>query len=364
MLYVPEATVELLALVMSVDLIVVEEGLTMLARRGLAKRVPGSDSTVYRVHDLAFSYARVNTRIARDDMIAACRDYVMRHKDEPDALDLERTNVLRAAGSAHQAGDDDSLMKIVYTLTVDGSYFRARGHDFLLLEQMDRAIETARKVGEQDMLHFLLGKRGDAFYDQGNLAQALAHYEESLALARTLTLVNRVVILLCVISKVRADQQDFATAESVLQEAQQLAAQDDMLLGKVLEHRGYVAQSKNDLAEALRVFTEQLQLAQRLNDPERVFFAQLNLGVASMFLDNFDAALLNLQKALEIAQAENNHTWMGLARFAMGGAYHRLDDRANAQTCFDTARDLFRTSGYTAKLNEVEAYMQEENYPL
>ena len=31
---------------------------------------------------------------------------------------------------------------------------------------------------------------------------------------------------------------------------------------------------------------------------------------------------------------------------------------------FDAARELFRTSGFTAKLNEVEAYMQEENYAL
>ena len=68
------------------------------------------------------------------------------------------------------------------------------------------------------------------------------------------------------------------------------------------------------------MFGEQLELAQRLNDNERSFFALLNLGAASMFLDDFDAALSHLRRALEIAEAANNHIWMGLAQFT-----HRRD---------------------------------------
>ncbi len=359
-LFAPEATVELLALTTTSDAETVEGALTALSRRGLAKRV----EDVYRIHDLAFSYARANARIPRPVVIAACQEYAIHHKDAPAALDLERTNILKAAGAAYQLGDTDSLMSIVYTLTVEGSYFKSRGHDLLLLEQIDHALETARSSSEQTKLHYLLGRRGDAFYDRGDLDNALIRYRESLELARALKLDNRVVILLGVISKVHADQKAFDAAEADLKEAEALAGQDDVLLGKVLEHRGYVAQSKGDLKEAREVFSAQLTLATRLNDQERMFYAFLNLGAASMFLDDFDAALLSLKRAREIAGASNNHAWMGLADFAMGGTYHRIGQRADAQHCFDAARDLFRTSGYTAKLNEVEAYMQETNYPF
>ncbi len=360
-LFVPEATLELLALVMSVDALVVEEGLTLLARRGLAKRMSGS---LYRVHDLAYSYARVNTRSTRREVIDACRTYTLRHQDEPDAIDLERTNILKAAALAHQLEDNDSLMKIVYALTVDGSYFRARGHDLLLLEQLDEAIELARGAGEQSMLHFLLGKRGDAAYNQGELAQSLTCYEELLALARALKLTRREVILLCAISKVKADQQDFAAAEMQLRAARQIAQDDDGLLSRVLEHEGYSAQAKGDLQEAQRVFAEQAALAERIGDPERLFYALLNLGVALMLLKRYPEALANLDKALAIARRENNNTWMGLAHYAIGGTYHETGDRVQAQAALETARDLFRQSGFTAKLNEVEAYMQETNYAL
>ncbi len=356
-LFVPEATVELLSLMLETEAGAVENSLTTLARRGLAKRTLDG----YRIHDLAYSYARANAVLPRRAVIAGCLQYVNRHKDDPEAVDRERTNILKAAGAAYQSGDHDSLTQILCALTVEGSYFSARGHDLLLLEQLDRAIQA---TDDSRTRHYLLGKRGDAYYDRGDLDNALICYRSSLELARSLELPNRVVILLCVISKIHADQRDFAAAEADLQEAQALAAQDDLLLGKVLEHRGYVAQSKGDLEEARRVFGEQLELAQRLHDRERSFYALLNLGAASMFLDDYDAALKHLGQAEQLAQAANNHTWSGLALYAMGGTYHRLDDRVQAQVCFDTARELFRTSGFTAKLNEVEAYMQETHYDL
>ena len=363
-LHVPEATIELLTLIMQTDGAKVEEALTTLARRGLARRQTGCMLPMYRIHDLAYSYTRANVALKRQAVIAGCLEYVTHHKDTPNAIDLERTNALKAADSAYHMDDSASLIQIVYVLTVDGSYFKARGHDSLLLEQLDHAIQAARTTDDKKSLHYFLGKRGDAFYDRGDADRALVCYGESLGLARTLDLPNRIVILLCVISKVHADQKSFEAAEADLQEAQQVAAEDDMLLGKVLEHRGYVAQSKGDLVEARRVFAEQLELAQRLKDNERSFFALLNLGAVSMFLDDFDVALSNLQRALQIAEAANNHIWMGLAQYTRGGTYHRLGDRAQAKTCFDAARDLFRTSGFTAKLDEVEAYMQEENYVL
>ena len=363
-LHVPEATVELLTLIMQTDSAKAEEALTALARRGLAKRQTGCMLPMFRIHDLAFSYARANVALKRQTVIAGYVDYVTHHKDTPGAIDLERTNALKTAGTAYHSGDTASLIKLLSVLTVDGSYFRARGHDSLLLEQLDHAIEAARTTGDQQALHYFLGKRGDAFYDRGEREHALSCYEESLQLARSLDLPNRVVILLCVISKVHADQKAYEAAEADLQEAQQVAGEDGVLLGKVLEHRGYVAQAKGDLVEARRVFGEQLELAQRLNDNERSFFALLNLGAASMFLDDFAAALEHLWRALDIAEAANNHTWMGLAQFTLGGTYHGLKDRVQAQAAFDAARELFRTSGFTAKLDEVEAYMQEENYAL
>ncbi|MEO8394354.1 MAG: protein kinase, partial [Chloroflexota bacterium] len=215
-LHVPEATVELLTLIMQTDSAKAEEALTGLARRGLAKRQTGCMLPMYRIHDLAFSYARANVALKRQVVIAGYLEYITHHKDTPGAIDLERTNALKTAGTAYQTDDSASLIKLLYVLTVEGSYFRARGHDSLLLEQLDHAIEAARTTGDQKSLHYFLGKRGDAFYDRGGREHALLRYEESLHLARSLNLPNRVVILLCVISKVHADQKAFEAAEADL----------------------------------------------------------------------------------------------------------------------------------------------------
>jgi tetratricopeptide (TPR) repeat protein len=216
-LHVPEATVELLTLIMQTDGAKVEEALTTLARRGLARRQTGCMLPMYRIHDLAFSYARANVALKRQAVIDGYVEYVTRHKDTPGAIDLERTNALKAAETAYQTDDSASLIKLLSVLTVDGSYFRARGHDSLLLEQLDHAIEAARTMGDQRALHFFLGKRGDAYYDRGERDQALACYEESLQVARRLELPNGVVTLRGVIRKVHAYHMAFVAAEAVLQ---------------------------------------------------------------------------------------------------------------------------------------------------
>ena len=95
----PQATPEMIALLVGRA---ADKELVTLGRRGLAKRVhlPGSEVAVYRLHDLAHSYARAAASIDRAQMIAACRAYTAQHVQEVNHLDAERTNILKAAQAA------------------------------------------------------------------------------------------------------------------------------------------------------------------------------------------------------------------------------------------------------------------------
>ncbi len=360
----PHATQDLIALLVNRD---VENELATLVRRGLVKRAhhPGSEVVIFRLHDLAHSYARAKTLVERPHVIEACQTYTEKHMGDVDWLDAERSNILKAAQAAYDSGRSANLLAIIRMLTVDGPYLKARGHDALLLEQLDRAVDTARTLDEEQLLHYLLGKRADTYFERNQLAAALADYRELLALARKLNLADRIVILLCVASKTLQHQGDIETAETYLAEAERIAvgSADDLLISRVLENQGYYyAVTKADVATARPIFARQVQIAERLDNPGRLFFALVNLGVADTELGQYETAFGPLQRALQVALDVNNQPWQAHALFALATIHHKLTQRADAQRCLDNALALYRSSGNTAKVEELTAFLAENGY--
>ena len=369
-LFTPQATSDLLARYMGRDEDSIRQALITLGRRGLADRVQEStaDLACYRVHDLAHSYARA-VLAGRDAdplaVIEACQAYAVEHEQDLTALDAELNNLLGAADAVRQHDRPDLLVTIMQVLA--GPYLTARGHTLRFLELLDAAIEVAERLGpdHDEVRHYLLGKRGNALYDRGDLPHALRDYQQALDLARTLGRQDRQALLLCAVGKVLADQHD-DRAESHFEAAYQIAKalDDSFLLGFVLEHRGYHAQSQGDFGAARNYFAEEVALAQRINDTDTLFYALLNLGSTEHDLGQFEAALSHHQQALQIARDQDNRIWTAYALQSMGEDQHQLGNHTQAQHCLSQALALFRECGMKSKASEVEAYMSQAGYPI
>lgn len=367
-LFAPSATPELLARYLHEDEAQVKNALTLLQRRGLAEVVKEAEPGVvaYRIHDLAYSYARTIFEArgqGHQQSITACLDYVRTHENDLKALDAEQANILGAAQASRETGDKAVLVEMMHLLS--GHYVVARGYTPRLLELLDAAITITEEQGQSKARHFLLGKRGNAYYDRGDLPQALDCYEAALELARKLGLRDREVISLCSAGKVLVDQRTDDQATARFEQADQIARdmKDDFLLGFVLEHRGY-RQIRGDYQATRAIFAEEAVLGERIGDIETQFFALLNLGSAEQVLGNLTQALICHQRALGIAQAQDNNVWMGHAFLSIGEDYHLLENREMAQQCLNEALTLFRESGLQVKVNEVEAYMKASHYSV
>lgn len=369
-LFVPGATVELMARLTDRDESAIADALTVLHRRGLVERQTGGEggTTVYRVHDLAYSYAAtIAARLGRNRgaVVRACHAYTLAHQAEVAALDAEIGNLLGAAEHAALTGDRVSLVEMMLALC--GPYLATMGHSPAFLSRLDAAIEAAAALGPayDEARHTLLGKRGNTYYDRGDLPHALEAYQGALDLARALGRPDREALLLCAVGKVRADQgKDDAPAhfDAAYRIAREL--DDGFLLAFVLEHQGYFAQAQGDFEAARRYFAEEAALAEQMDDPEAHFFALLNLGSAEHALGQFAAALEHHGRALAIAEAQDNRIYRAHALQSMGEDHHRLDDHTSARECFDRALALFRESGMHAKAEEVTAYMRSANYSV
>jgi tetratricopeptide (TPR) repeat protein len=370
-MFEPSATAELLAMAMSQNQAGVSEALAQLELRGLVSAGAYNSLDFFRLHDLAYSYARtmfLNKGLNYLNVVQACRDYAAVHADDLDALDIEQSNILEAAQAATQANRDDLFIDIIRSLTVDGPYFAARGHTALSLDLLKGAIDSAKRVNGLETAHFLLSRLGNAYADFfGDYAAALNAYEEALDLARKLDNPRREAILLTVIGKMhlqqnRDDADDYyAQAEAIVRDLD-----DEFALSFVLQHRGYqfINRLDPDYERGRELSDEAARIAAKLNEPDLQFWSLINRGSSEHELGQLDVALATHREAYDLACRENNHDWKAGALRSIGEDYHELGYHDEAQQAFDEALTLWRRIKAKAQITDLIQHMAAINYAV
>ncbi len=370
-MFEPSATAELLALAMNLNQEEVGEALAQLELRGLVNASTYNSLVCFRLHDLAYSYARtmfLNKGLEYLAVVQACRDYAAAHSNDLDALDVEQSNILEAAEAATQSKRDDLFVDIIRSLTVDGSYFAARGHTALSLNLLKAAIDVSKTKGELETAHFLLSRLGNAYADFfGDYVNALNAYEEALELARTLGNPHREAILLTVVGKMHF-QQSKSDADDYYEQAEAIARNenDDFALSFVLHHRGYqfINKPEPDYERGRELSDEAARIAAKLDQADIQFWSLINRGSAEHELGQLDMALATHREAFELAGHQHNYDWMAGALRSIGEDYHLIGNRREAQQAFDEALVLWRRVRAKAMVGDLIQHMEAQNYTV
>lgn len=370
-LFAPEVTPPLMALLLETEVEVITPLLDSLARRGLAHKERSGTQSRYRLHDLAFSYCAANTWLEQDRVVNACREFVQQQLKHFDALDMERTNIYHAAAAAGQAGDSDTLVDIVKALAVDSRYFEARGYTLQVIELLKAAIDVAKANGQIETAHYLLSKLGNACgIFRSELEAAFEYYTEALHLARQMKNSHREIVMLTLLGTTRARQKQ-PDADVYYEQANQIAraAGDDDALSMLLEHRGHQALEKHDFSAAHDFFAQSLEVAERLQDSQRLFFALINLSTIKKDRGLHEAIRL-AERALKIGQEEDNSMWLSSSQEVLGELHHAFHPRQNArarekaQTLFNQALAGFEAGGHLSMLKDLIRFMHVHHYEI
>jgi DNA-binding SARP family transcriptional activator len=263
----PSATPQLLSECTNRDLERVEESLFNLVSRGLAERVSKaeSDYVAYRLHDLAHSYARTNRIQRHSTLIRAALALLRGHKHDVTLLELDIANLLSAAEQCKDLGREDELLALMYLLTVEGSYYTARGHNsrsIVMLKEVAELAEGKGRLEEAQQMYLRLGAYYYSF--PNNYALAFEHYQHARTLAVMTGNQTREAISLGLmsISKTLGGESSDEFVTEAYRIAQ--ATQDDECLAQVLGQLGYIAIYKSDLESANRHLKETLVVLGRI----------------------------------------------------------------------------------------------------
>jgi DNA-binding SARP family transcriptional activator len=367
--FTTSCTPELLALCTRRNEEETEEALMTLQRRGLAERVSeaGSDVITYRLHDLAYSFARTNNHFRLSTAQRACQVFLKKHQHDFKVLDAEIANLLGATEAARDGKKDELFVELIRGLVVGNAYYAARGHSPRSFELLKAASNKAKELADVEAAHYLVSRLGDTYHElYGELEEALTAFQEALELARDLNNTERQAIMLGLIGivKFKQGQKD---AKSLLEEGYFLAKalQLDVTRSRILQHLGYVACYEQDWEAARRYNLEAVDLVKDSSQPEQrrnLFFSLLNLGEAELNLGRLEAALSARQQALAVAQEQGNVLLKAYALEGIGEVQHGLENRQLAQENFQQALELFYQNHALTDMEDCLEFMKREGY--
>jgi tetratricopeptide (TPR) repeat protein len=288
------ASPELLTLILEQPYL--EHALEALRNRSLIKAVPATEDRVlvYRVHDITHDYMqRLVVDQNRDDVVAACVQYVRNHvQPTPEnlaALEPELPNLRGAvtyAAHAVQTGNAADLrvreayveqmnaryadlLTIIGDLVVRTKFFDHRGYRTVELDLLEDAIQLCKNLdGQGENLAILRNSRGTVWIASGQYGEAKTDLEAALAYARS-------------------------------------AGASNLLCG-VLGNLAILYKETGNLTQSLQMSEESLKLARKLGDTESEAGQLFNLGNVYHSRHEYQKALAAFEsaKALPVADRQ------------------------------------------------------------
>jgi tetratricopeptide (TPR) repeat protein len=213
----------------------------------------------------------------------------------------------------------------------------------------ENAVLMARRLGEREAESRLLRQIGTAFFNCSEYARALAHFQRSLALARTHQLPMEVYQNMRNLGCVHSRMGNVEEAVRAFREAIQLARKRKVTshIGSDLLNLSIGYRKIGDFERALLACEEALELGRDTGDLENLSFTLVSKSNILSELGEHEGAIDACREALELFEERNDRRQIAMALLNIGNSYNELG-------CFEEAIPYFeRSIVYKEECNDV-----------
>ncbi len=353
-------TPEMLALYLGEDIPAVEETLTLLQRRGLAERLAESDDRAveYRIHDLAYSYARSRVGDAEHHRaLDICLRYLERHHEpRPEnfaALRSELDNFIGAvnwAMSVERYAEVQRFAELLYrSFDTDSSegFLHLQGYAGVATTLLTQAAKASEILGNKREQAGFLGSLGSAYRDLGQVRTGMKHYRQALQLYRELNDSYGEGVTLGRLGIAYRLLGQAGTAIEHLQQALALARQNKSTLseGINLANLGIAYRLLGRSDEALSHLEQAMTIARARSDLRGQAINLGNIGDIYRDQERLDRAVESYEQALAIAREMGDRRGIGINLGRLGDAYRGMGNLDLAQQYLQQALTIARETG-------------------
>ncbi|MFJ7154468.1 AfsR/SARP family transcriptional regulator [Streptomyces sp. NPDC101118] len=276
---------------------------------------------------------------AATDLLVALSPFVgdLRHEQLAPAA-------LRVAEAAERRGDRRSFGRAQW---LSCSFALRAGRLPVAQEHARSAVRACREADDVPVLRQALNDLGLIAVTLGDFDEAIAHYEEALALARRLGHRSGEIAtsLNCALAHVRLGDtaRALAAAEEVLEAIGEL--DDAAALAYALYVRGVALAGAGRHEEASEQLTEALEACHRAGDDGREVHVRYRLADSLRLLGRFPAAESMGRRAVALARRRADERAEGQALLVCGRVLADRSDAEGAQVYLEQALHIFEGLG-------------------
>jgi putative nucleotidyltransferase with HDIG domain len=213
----------------------------------------------------------------------------------------------------------------------------------LALDAYEQAFKLLGEEGDAAAAATMLRRIGTLHRRRGNLELAEEAYQASEAIATACAQhVDQAHALNClaIVAQLRGRMTE---AAALYEHARNIAGvlQDDHLCAMIDQNIGTLANTRGDVATAIKSYWSALKRFQAAGDEVAMVWALNNLGMANTDLNEFEVAGSCFDDAFEIADRLRDPELLGMIELNRAELYLKREDSARARECCDRAFEIF-----------------------
>jgi len=220
-------------------------------------------------------------------------------KEDLDALDGERENLLAALDCAYVAEDWETVMDLRRVLD---EFLDLRGYWDEAIKWGERAAEAARQANLPGVAAAFSGNVGTILLKWGDFAQAREAHQEGLLLFREAGDERNVAVALHQLGRIAQEQGDYEGAKDLYNQSLEIEKQLDHQAGiaSSLHQLGRIAQEQGDYEGAKDLYNQSLEIGKQLGDQAFIAGCLHNLGIIAQEQGHYQKAKDLYNQGLEI----------------------------------------------------------------
>jgi tetratricopeptide (TPR) repeat protein len=367
------ATPEILSLIISSDVDVIESALRGLVKRALA-RVEELPSGIkrYIIHDLIHGFSQGLVKESGQPIqdlyrnwLTAIVKYSQKYSGDDNsvhnALEAELGNILGAANWASENNQYNAVDSLAHILCSSSSFLYRRGFNSQAVALSQRAIEAAKALGNKKSEGIHLGNLGYAFALLSNYPKAIECYQQALLIARAIGDGYSESKWLGSIGLVYDNIGDFHKAVEFYERAVELDRKIDNEVGegRWLGSLAGTYRTLGDGEKATTLYTQAINLARKMGDRANECTHLSNLGNAYRTWGKYEDAIQYYSLALDIALQIGDRATQARCLVNSGRLLARLNRPLDGLDQCRKALEIFTEIGFRSGEAYAHGYIGE-----
>ncbi len=279
--------------------------------------------------------------------LAYAEDHPEVTKEDLDALDDERENLLAALDYAYAVKDWQSIMGLRAVLE---EFLDLRGYWDEAIKWGERAAEAARRAQDEKALAIFAHKTAVIYEKRGRYDEAKDLYNQSLEIARNLGDQARIASSLHQLGVVALLQGDYQEGKDLIHRSLEIVRNlgDQVRIAICLHNLGIIAQDQGDYQEAKHLYNQSLEIFKDLGaKSEQAGIASClhRLGTIARLQGDYQEAKNLCNQSLEIKRSLGDQAGIAKSLHQLGIIAQDQGDYQEAKKLYNQSLEIKRTLG-------------------